>query len=342
VNAALDPARALAARPRRWLVTGAAGFIGSHLVERLVALGQEVVALDDLSGGTRANLAAAARAARGAGRVEFLVGDVCDGAFVTRAAQGCEVLLHQAGLGSVPRSLQEPERSFAVNAQGTWSVLVAARAAGVRRAVLASSSSVYGDSEHSPQREEELGRPLSPYAAAKRTAELAAEALARSGGPEVVALRYFNVFGPRQPADGPYAAVVVRWAARLLAGEAPELFGTPERARDFTPVASVVEANLRAALVPLDGEPWLVANVGTGRATTLGELAHELFTVVVRHRPDAPRGFVQRPERAGDRASSRADVTRLRARLGLVPPAALAPHLAQLVAALVDSRRGDP
>lgn len=341
MSAGLDPERELRARPRRWLVTGAAGFIGSHLVERLVALGQEVVALDDLSSGTRANLAAAGRAARGGGRVEFLPGDVRDGALVARAAQGCEVLLHQAGLGSVPRSLVEPVRSFEVNAQGTWSVLVAARAAGVRRAVLASSSSVYGDCEDSPQREERLGRALSPYAAAKRVAELSAEALARSGGPETVALRYFNVFGPRQPADGPYAAVVVRWARRLLAGETPELFGGPERARDFTPVATVVEANLRAALVPL-GSPWQVVNVGTGRATSLGELHALLLAAADRRRADVPRALARRPERPGDRGSSLAEVTRLRELLGLVPPAALEPHLDALVAALVDSRAGDP
>ena len=341
MSTGLDPERELGAQPRRWLVTGAAGFIGSHLVERLVALGQVVVALDDLSSGSRANLAAAGRAARGPGRVEFVPGDVRDVVLVTRAAAGCDVLLHQAGLGSVPRSLQEPERSFAVNAEGTWCALVAARAAGVRRAVLASSSSVYGDSTESPQHEERLGRPLSPYAAAKRTAELAAEALARSGGPEVVALRYFNVFGPRQPADGPYAAVVVRWAVRLLAGEEPELFGGPERARDFTPVATVVAANLRAALVPL-AEPWRVMNVGTGRATSLGDLHAALLAAVQRHRPDAPQGLLRRPERPGDRGSSLASVARLEHELGLVPPAALAPFLAELVAALVDSRRRDP
>lgn len=341
MSALLDPARALAERPRRWLVTGAAGFIGSHVVERLLALGQEVVALDDLSTGTRANLATAARAARGAGRLEFVAGDVRDEAGLARAAAGCEFLLHQAGLGSVPRSLVEPTRSFELNARGTWSALAAARAAGVRRAVLASSSSVYGDREESPQREARLGTPLSPYAAAKRVAELSAEALARSVGPEVVALRYFNVFGPRQVAGGPYAAVIVRWAARLLAGEPAELFGEPQRSRDFTPVATVVEANLRAALVPLP-EPWLVVNVGTGRATTLAELHAQLVEAVLRHRPDAPRELLRRPARAGDRGSSLADVTRLRQLLGLVPPAALAPHLAELVAALVDSRPGDP
>jgi len=341
VSAAFDPAQELRARARRWLVTGAAGFIGSHVVERLLTLGQDVVALDDLSGGTHANLAAAGRAARGAARFEFRLGDVRDRACVEAAAAGCEILLHQAGLGSVPRSLAEPARSLEVNALGTWNALVAARAAGVRRAVLASSSSVYGDCEESPQHEERFGVPLSPYAASKRVAELAAEALARSVGPEVVALRYFNVFGPRQAADGPYAAVVARWARRLIEGETPELFGDPGRARDFTPVAHVVEANLRAALVPLV-QPWLVVNVGTGRATTLGELHARLVEAVAAHRPALSRVLARCPERAGDRSSSLADVTRLRELLGLVPPAALEPHLAELVVALVDSRAGDP
>jgi len=335
VSAALASVeRELAARPRRWLVTGAAGFIGSHLVERLLTLGQDVVALDDLSTGTRANLAAAASAARAAARLAFVDGDVRSSELLARVLPGIELVLHQAGLGSVPRSLAEPQRSFDVNARGTWELLTAARAAGVRRVVLASSSSVYGDEAASAQREERLGRPLSPYAAAKRAAELAAEGLARSGGPEVAALRYFNVFGPRQAPEGPYAAVIPRWGAALLAGHAPELHGDGSTTRDFTPVAGVVAANLLAALRPLV-EPFRAFNVGGGRATTLLEL-HGLLLAAARAlgRSDVPAALVRRPARPGDRRASLADLARIALELGHEPlaltPASLAATLAHL------------
>jgi UDP-N-acetylglucosamine 4-epimerase len=220
----------------------------------------------------------------------------------------------------VPRSLADPAASLDVNARGTWEVLVAARAAGVRRVVLASSSSVYGDELASPQREERLGRPLSPYAASKRAAELAAEGLARAGGPEVVALRYFNVFGPRQVPRGPYAAVIPRWGAALLAGQSPMLFGDGTTTRDFTPVAEVVAANLLAATRELR-EPFRAINVGGGRATSLLEL-HGLLCAAARALGrDVPSALVRAPARAGDRPASLADLTRLRAELGHEPAA---------------------
>ncbi|MEQ1894080.1 MAG: NAD-dependent epimerase/dehydratase family protein [Planctomycetota bacterium] len=332
----------LAARPRRWLVTGAAGFIGSHLVERLLALGQDVVALDDLTSGTRSNLEAVAGAAHGPARLRFLQADVRDREALARALVGVEFVLHQAGLGSVPRSLADPGTSFDVNARGTWELLVAARAAGVRRVVCASSSSVYGDERASPQREERLGTPLSPYAAAKRAAELAAEGLARAGGPEVAALRYFNVFGPRQSPRGPYAAVSPRWGAALLAGQRPELFGDGSTSRDFTPVAGVVAANLLAATRALV-EPFRAFNVGAGCATSLVDL-HRLLVAVARALGRAaPSELVAAPARAGERPASLADLTRLRGELGYEPPA-LSPEFLQAtlvgLARAVDSPRG--
>jgi UDP-N-acetylglucosamine 4-epimerase len=332
----------LEVRPRRWLVTGAAGFIGSHLVERLLALGQEVVGLDDFSTGRRANRAGVERAVGPERwrRFELVEGDVRDSALVRRAALGCARVLHQAGLGSVPRSRAEPARTFAVNAAGTWSVLAAAEAAGVERLVLASSSSVYGDAPELPQREERLGRPLSPYAASKRAAELAAEGFSRTRALACVSLRYFNVFGPRQDPSGPYAAVVPRWGAALQAGRAPLLEGDGSQSRDFTPVAAVVEANLLAAMGTL-AQPYAVFNVGTGHATTLRELLAALagaWRALGRTEPVlAPELQAARP---GDRRASCADLARIRAALGYVPPTSLAACLSETLRQLVDSPPG--
>jgi UDP-N-acetylglucosamine 4-epimerase len=331
----------LRARPRSWLVTGAAGFVGSHLVEHLLALGQRVCALDDLSTGTRANLAAAAR---GSSQLCFVQGDVRDPAALRAACEGVEFVLHQAGLGSVPRSVAEPARTTSVNAEGTWLVLAAARAAGARRLVLASSSSVYGDSLASPQREEVVGRALSPYAASKAIAELAAAGFARGLGFPVVALRYFNVFGPRQDPHGPYAAVIPRWCAALVAGVAPRLEGDGRQTRDFTPVAAVVAANLLAACAELPEllEPFVAVNVGTGRETELAALLQRLIELCAEL--GLERGGLRplaAPARPGDRRASRADLTRARALLGYEPPFELEPGLRALLRELIDSRAGD-
>ena len=332
--------RELVARPRTWLVTGAAGFIGSHLVERLLALDQRVTGLDDLSTGRRANLQAVERAvgAERWGRFRFLAGDVRDGRILREACGGCELVLHQAGLGSVPRSFAEPARATSVNAEGTWSVLAAAHAAGARRAVLASSSSVYGDSSATPQTEERVGRALSPYAASKQVAELVAAGFSRALGLPSVALRYFNVFGPRQDPAGPYAAVVARWCAALVAGEAPELQGDGQQTRDFTPVAAVVAANLLAACGEL-AEPAVVLNVGTGRETALATLFERLRALCAEAglERDGVRPRVV-PARAGDRRRSCADVTRARVLLGSEPPGGLDAGLRATRGELGDAR----
>jgi UDP-N-acetylglucosamine 4-epimerase len=243
---------------------------------------------------------------------------VRDADAVRAACAGAELVLHQAGAGSVPRSLAEPARAVSVNAEGTWTLLAAARAAGAERLVLASSSSVYGDRAETPQREDRIGRPLSPYAASKRTAELAAEGFARSLGFPVVALRYFNVFGPRQDPDGPYAAVIPRWCAALRAGRAPVLHGDGAHTRDFTPVPAVVAANLLAAVRPLR-EPFHVLNVGTGRELSLAELLARLTELCARS-GGTPRAPERTPERPLDRRASRADVERARELLGYEPP----------------------
>jgi UDP-N-acetylglucosamine 4-epimerase len=268
-----DLSAALAREPRVWLVTGAAGFIGSHLVETLLGLGQRVRGLDDLSTGSEENLADVRRAVgeEAWGRFAFARGDVRDLVACRRASAGADVVLHEAALGSVPRSIEDPLATHAVNVDGFVNVLVAARDAGCARLVWASSSSVYGDHPGLPKREEDLGAPLSPYAASKRIDEVWAETFWRVYGLEVVGLRYFNVFGPRQDPEGPYAAVIPRWIQALLRGETPRVHGDGETSRDFCPVANVVQANLLAAFAPAAAAGRAI-NVALGERTTLNEL----------------------------------------------------------------------
>ncbi len=321
-------------------MTGAAGFIGSHLLERLLLLDQRVHGLDDFSTGRRENLAAVERAvgAERWRRLRFVTGDVRERGTVRAACAGCELVLHQAGLGSVVRSLAEPERCLEVNAAGTWTVLAAAHAAGAQRLVLASSSSVYGDCPDVPQREERIGHALSPYAASKQVAELVAAGFSRGLGFPSVALRYFNVFGTRQDPHGPYAAVIPRWSRALVAGQAPELEGDGLQTRDFTPVAAVVEANLLAACTAL-AEPASVFNVGTGRELSLQELFASLVAACaslgLERSSLHPRAG---PARPADRRASRADLTHARAALGYEPPGENDAGLRATLEELVDSR----
>ncbi|MFP5287555.1 MAG: NAD-dependent epimerase/dehydratase family protein, partial [Thermoanaerobaculia bacterium] len=220
------------------LVTGGAGFIGSHLVDALVARGARVRVLDDLSTGRRENLQDA----------ELIEGDIRNPEICRAACEGVEYVFHQAALGSVPRSLIDPGASIAVNVTGTANVFAAAREA--RRVIYASSSSVYGDGETVVKREGEEGRPLSPYAASKAMGEELAEVFGRCYGQELIGLRYFNVYGPRQSPDGPYAAVVPRLFQACREGEAPVIHGDGEQSRDFTWVGDAVLANLLAAGAP--------------------------------------------------------------------------------------------
>ncbi|HEX5725189.1 MAG TPA: NAD-dependent epimerase/dehydratase family protein, partial [Longimicrobiaceae bacterium] len=216
----------LRAERHTWLVTGAAGFIGSHLVETLLSLDQRVVGIDNFATGHRRNLAEVRRhAGDRAALFHFEEADIRDPAACRDAVRDAEFVLHQAALGSVPRSLADPLASHDTNVTGLVNLLVAARDAGVRRFVYASSSSVYGDHPALPKREDAVGRPLSPYAATKAANELYAGVFQRAYGVETVGLRYFNVFGPRQDPAGPYAAVIPRWVAKLLEGEACEIFG---------------------------------------------------------------------------------------------------------------------
>jgi len=312
----------LRARPRCALVTGVAGFIGSSLLESLLALDQQVTGLDDFSTGRRANLDEV-RARVGPdrfSRFRLLEGDVASIDVCREALSGVDVVLHQAALGSVPRSVEAPLESNAANVTGHLALMEAARRAGVRRFVYASSSSVYGDSPTLPKLEPDLGRPLSPYAVTKLANELYASTYGQLHGMQTIGLRYFNVFGPRQDPEGAYAAVIPKWVAAMIRGEPVRIHGTGETSRDFCHVANVVQANLLAATVE-SGEALNQAyNVAAGQRTTLAELFELLRErLATRH----PRLRELRPEhgpfRAGDVLHSLADIGKARRLLGYAP-----------------------
>jgi len=302
------------------LVTGGAGFIGSHLVDHLLAEGHTVAVLDDLSTGRAENLAAVRD------RIDFVEGDVRDGEAVRRATRGAEVIYHQAALASVPRSIEQPTLVASVNVGGTLAVLDAARAGGARRVVLASSSSVYGDVEQLPREESMLLRPRSPYAASKSGAEAFMEAYSAAFGLETAVLRYFNVYGPRQRARSRYAAAVPRFIAASLAGQAAVIEGDGEQTRDFTFVADVAEAAARAGQEAgaLDGP----INIGAGTRTSVKDLA-----AMIAEACGSGLAPEHVPSRFGDVRHAQAAITRARDCLGWSPATSLADGIAQTVAA---------
>lgn len=278
----------LAARPaRHWLVTGVAGFIRSNLIETLLRAGQHVTGLDSFATGHRRNLDEVRRIVgeQAWDRFRFIEGDIRDAAICRHAVAGCDHVLPQAALGSVPRSLAQPMPSFAANVEGFLQLLKAARAGGVRRIVYASSSSVYGDHPDLPKIEDRIGSLLSPYAATKAADELFAETWARVYGIECVGLRYFNVFGPRRDPDGAYAAVVPHWIASLLKHEPVWINGDGQTSRDFCYIANAVQANLRSALVDSLPTPHQVFNVAVGERTTLIELFTQIRALLARCDP---------------------------------------------------------
>lgn len=307
----------LTERPRRWLVTGGAGFIGSHVADGLIELGQAVVILDNLTTGTQQNLAHLAAAGRGS--IEIIEGDVRDPAICLRAARGVDFVLHHAALVSVPGSIADPATTYAVNIDGFANMMAAARVQGVARFVYASSSAVYGDDPRLPKVEGNEGNPLSPYAASKRSNELAAAAFQESNGLQTVGLRYFNVFGPRQDPDGPYAAVIPAWMRAMLESAACTVYGDGEVSRDFCHVTNAVQANLLAALGPDDATGGSY-NVSNGERTTLNQLYAALRSRVQLIRPGvAIPNKIHAPARPGDITHSEADLTRIRATLGYSP-----------------------
>jgi len=292
----------------RYLVTGGAGFIGSHLVEALVALGDAVTVLDDLSTGHLRNLLALRD------RIQFLRGSVTDPAACQRAMEGADFVFHHAALTSVPRSVDEPVAAHEINTAGTLNVLLAARTAGVRRVVYAGSTAAYGDAPELPNHEDMPSRPRSPYAATKLAAEEYCKALSATYGLETVTLRYFNVFGPRQDPGSPYAAVIPRFILAALRREPPVIYGDGGQTRDFVYVADVVRANLLACRAPAHGVVGQVFNVGCGQAigvTQLWERIQELTGIRLAAR--------YAPGRVGEVRASRASIERIRTAIGYTP-----------------------
>lgn len=285
-----------------FMVTGGAGFIGSHIVDRLVQEGERVRVVDNFSTGRRENIAHL----EGNPLVQVAEGDICDGEFMAEAMEGVDYVLHQAAIPSVPRSVSDPLGSHRVNVEGTLRVLLAAREAGVKRVVFASSSSVYGDVAGDQRgdlaKKETLApRPLSPYAATKLAGEGYCTAFYNSYGLETVVLRYFNVFGPRQDPSSQYASVVPRFATALLNGKRPVIYGDGLQTRDFTHVSNVVEANLKACTAP--DAPGRAFNVACGKSVSVLELL-ETMAQVLGVNPDPEF----QPPRPGDVRHSRASI----------------------------------
>ena len=304
----------------RSLVTGGAGFIGSHLVDALVARGDHVVVLDDLSTGTRKNLGAVEQ------DIEFIHGDIRDEKTLRRAVSGADLVFHLAAVSSVPRSVHEPVLTHDVNAAGTLKLLQAAREAGARRLVYSSSAAVYGTPASLPLTEDSPTHPESPYAIGKLVGELWCRMYSRLYGLSTVSLRYFNVFGPRQNADSPYAGVVSTFLAALRAGTPARIYGSGEQTRDFISVSSVVASNLQAGEV--SGNDGDVFNIGAGEPTTILALIDLLEGATRRQLIKA-----WAPERPGDIQDSWSSITRARRALRFVPH-----PLREELAAFIDSQ----
>ena len=306
-----DLERQLRGERRRWLVTGAAGFIGSNIVEALLRSGQEVVGLDNFETGHQRNLDELAKplTEQQRGSFQFAKGDIRSRDDCAEAVEGVDFVLHQAALGSVPRSLEEPLATHDANVTGFLNMLEASRQVGVKRFVYAASSSTYGDEPTLPKREERIGQPLSPYAATKLIDEIYATAYANSYGFKAVGLRYFNVFGPRQDPEGAYAAVIPAWAKAMLTDQEVLIFGDGETSRDFCFVANAVQANIRAALAP-DIAQNEVYNVAVGESSTLNELFGLLRSELEQHQIAYRREPAYHDFRAGDVRHSLADVSK--------------------------------
>lgn len=312
----------LADKPRKWLITGSAGFIGSHLLEVLLKHNQSVVSIDNFSTGHGQNLEEVRQAVGESAwaRHEFIKADIRDANTCSHACREVDVVLHQAALGSVPRSIEDPLGTNETNVTGFLNMLAAARDAGVRRFLFASSSSVYGDDAQLPKREDRVGRCLSPYAVSKKVDEIYADVFAACYGMETVGLRYFNVFGARQDPEGPYAAVIPRWVAAFLARDEVCINGDGETTRDFCYIANVVEANLLAATANNAEAVNQVYNVAFGGRTSLNTLFSALRSLLGKVDPQIlGQEPTYRSFRAGDVRHSEADIGKARQLLGYDP-----------------------
>lgn len=308
-------------KPRTWLVTGVAGFIGSNLLERLLALNQMVVGLDNFSTGKHENLAAVESlvSCRQWDAFKFIEGDARDLETCRKAVRGAHFVLHEAAIGSVPRSLADPLATHESNINGFLNMLLAARDAHVERFIYAASSSTYGDHPDLPKVEDHIGKPLSPYAVTKYVNELYADVFGRCYGMQTIGLRYFNVFGPRQDPEGPYAAVIPLWFKSVLQHEPVYINGDGETSRDFCYIDNVVQVNLLAALAGRPEALNQVYNVAVGQSTTLNQL-FALIEAEVRSRADVPdMEPVYREFRPGDVRHSLANIEKARTLLGYTP-----------------------
>ena len=308
--------------PRKWLITGAAGFIGSNLLQSLLELDQHVIGFDNFATGHRENLqeVEGCVALRQWRRFHFIEGDIRDPEACRRACEGVDFVLHQAALGSVPRSIEDPITTNSVNIGGFLEMLTAARSAGVKQFVYAASSSTYGDHPGLPKIESLIGKPLSPYAVTKFANELYADVFASTYGFRSIGLRYFNIFGARQDPNGPYAAVIPKWIAAMIHNEPVHINGDGESSRDFCYVANAVQANLLAATITDSAAANQVYNVAVGQRTSLNELFEHLRAML------APRfahlaGYspIYRDFRAGDVRHSLADISKAHRLLGYEP-----------------------
>jgi len=309
-------------RPRTWLVTGAAGFIGSHLVEKLLMLDQRVVALDNLSTGRRANIAQIqpSVSAEQWKCLYFIEGDICCLNDCRQACTNVDYVLHQASLGSIPRSIADPLLIHNNNVNGFINLVIAARDLNVKRFVYASSSAVYGDSLMLPKMETNVGKPLSPYAATKLIDEIYAGVFNRCYGLPIIGLRYFNVFGPRQDPSGTYAAVIPKWIAAILEAKEVIIYGDGETSRDFCYIANVVQANLLAAVMDSQGPTDYAYNISVGERTSLNELHYLIQTELKARIPTLQIASPRYQEfRIGDARHSQANIDNAKATLGYLP-----------------------
>lgn len=315
----------------RWLVTGCAGFIGSNLVETLMKLNQDVVGLDNFDTGHQHNMdqaVAAAEAAGAAGTFHFIEGDIRELADCQQACEGVQFVLHQAALGSVPRSIEDPIRTNRANIDGFLNMLVAARDAGVKRFTYAASSSTYGDHPDLPKIEDRIGNPLSPYAVTKVVNELYGKVFARTYGFKTVGLRYFNIFGRRQDPNGAYAAVIPKWVSSMLDGEDVFINGDGETSRDFCYIENTIQMNILASMTENDDALDQVYNVALGDRTTL----NDLFNMIRERLHERVEGLnvpdpVYRDFRAGDVRHSQADISKAQTLLGYEPSHVIAQGL---------------
>ncbi len=334
----------LKTNPKKWLVTGVAGFIGSSLLEKLLNLNQTIVGLDDFSTGKQQNLEDVEKEV-GPDRWKsftFMEGDIRNLSDCRAACEGIDYVLHQAALGSVPRSIDDPITTNQCNIDGFVNMLVAARDTGVKRFVYAASSSTYGDHPDLPKVEDKIGRPLSPYAVTKYVNELYADVFATTYGTESIGLRYFNVFGKRQDPNGAYAAVIPKWIGAFLAGDQPIIYGDGKTSRDFCYIDNTVQSNILAATCKNPEALNKVYNVAYGERTSLNELFLLIKNGLLPFRPDMEAIEAKHgPARKGDVRHSLADISRARELLGYEPAFNVRDGMKKTVEWFVENERHD-